>query len=116
MGMLIGTLIGMVISIQKCQLLKRDANWDANWDADWDADWDANWDANKEANQDSNWDANQHPKQKQHLKRDANNAIKSTIPWKSIHFVQKMMKNTLKVIVDVKKEVKRDTNHGVLLQ
>ena len=46
---------------------------------------------------------------------DANNAIKSAIPWKSIHFVQKMMKNTLKVIVDAKKEAKRDVNHSVLL-
>ena len=49
------------------------------------------------------------------LKKDENNAIKSAIPWKSIHFVQKMMKNTLKVIVDAKKEAKRDTNHRVLL-
>ena len=40
---------------------------------------------------------------------DANNAIKSAI------LVQKMMKNTLKVIVDAKKEAKRDANHRVLL-
>ena len=46
---------------------------------------------------------------------DANNAIKSANPWKSIHFFQKMMKNTLKVIADAKKEAKRDTNHRVLL-
>ena len=48
-------------------------------------------------------------------KMDANNAIKSAIPWKSVHFVQKMMKNTLKVLVDAKKEAKRDTNNRVLL-
>jgi len=46
---------------------------------------------------------------------DANNAIKSATPWKGVHFVQKMMKNTLKVIVDAKKEAKRDANHRVLL-
>ena len=46
---------------------------------------------------------------------DANNAIKSTIPWKNIHFVQKMMKSTLKVIMDAKKEAKRDANHRFLL-
>ena len=46
---------------------------------------------------------------------DANNDIKSAIPWKSVHFVQKMMKNTLKVIVDAKKEAKRDANHRVFL-
>ena len=62
-----------------------DADWDANQDVDWDANWDTNWDANK----DTNWDANQRPKQRQLLKRDANNAIKSAIPWKSVHFVQK---------------------------
>ena len=83
-----------------------------NWDANWDANWDSNWDAN----QDANWDANQHPKECQILKRDANNSIKSVILWKSIHFVQKMMKNTLKVMVDAKKEAKRDANHRVLLQ
>ena len=88
------------------------ANWDANWDANSDANWDALWDANW----DFNWDANQHPKQCQLLKRDANNAIKSTIPWKSIHFLQKMMKNTLKLIVDAKKEDKRYANHRVLVQ
>ena len=33
----------------------------------------------------------------------------------SIHFVQKMMENTLKVIVDAKKEAKRDANHMFLL-
>ena len=82
--------------------------WDVNWDADWDANWDANWD--------SIWDSNQCPKQCQIVKRDANNAIKSAIPWKSVHFVQKMMKNTLKVIVEAKKEAKRDANHRVLLQ
>ena len=81
---------------------------DNNWDANWDANWDSNWDAI--------WDANQRPKQCQLLKRDANNTIKSTIPWKSIHFVQKMMKNILKVIVDAKKEAKRDANHRFLLQ
>ena len=113
------------------QLLKRDANWDANWDviwdaiwdANWDSNWDINWDTNRDANWDINWDANwdinwdvnwdvnQHPKQRQLLKRDANNAIKNTIPWKSIQFVQKMMKNTLKVIMDTKREAKRDANH-----
>ena len=46
---------------------------------------------------------------------DANNAIKSAILWKSVHFVQKMMKNTLKVIVDAKKEAEREANHRVLL-
>ena len=46
---------------------------------------------------------------------DTNNAIKSDIPWKSIHIVQKMMKNTLKVIMDAKKEAKKDANHSVLL-
>ena len=46
---------------------------------------------------------------------DANNPIKSTISWKSIHFIQKMMKNNLIVIVDAKKEAKRDANHMVLL-
>ena len=122
------------------QLLTWDANWDANgdvnwdanwdtiwdancgvnWDAKWDANqhtnWDANWDTNWDANQDVNWDANQHLKQRQILKRDANNTIKSSIPWKSVHFVQKMMKNTLKVIVDAKKEAKIDVNHRFLLQ
>ena len=48
-------------------------------------------------------------------KKDANSSIKSAISWKSVHFVQKMMKNTLKVIVDAKKEAKRDANHRVLL-
>ena len=85
-------------------------------DANWDADLDANWDANKDSNWDAILDANQHPKQRQILKRDANNAIKSAIPWKSVHFVQKMMKNTLKGIVDAKKEAKRDANHRFLLQ
>ena len=42
---------------------------------------------------------------------DGNNAIKSAISWKSVHFVQKMMKNTLNVIMDAKKEA----NHKVLL-
>ena len=64
-----------------------DANWDANWDANCDANWDANWNVIW----DTNWDANQRPKQCQLLKMDANNAIKSAIPWKSVHFVQKMM-------------------------
>ena len=91
-----------------CQLLTWDANWDAKWDATQDATWDTNWDAI--------WDDNQHPKQRQVLKRDANNTIKSAIPWKRIHFVQKMMKNTLNLIVDAKKEAKRDTNYRVLLQ
>ena len=84
------------------------ANWDANWDDNWDVVWDTNLDAY--------WDANQHPKQHQLLKMDANNAIKSAIPWKSVHFLQKMTKNTLKVIVDAKKEPKRDANHRFLLQ
>ena len=73
-----------------------------------DANWDVIWD--------TNWDANYRPKQRQLLKMDANNAIKRTIPWKIIHFVQTMMKNTLKVMVDTKKEAKRDANHKVLLQ
>ena len=90
------------------QLLTWDNNRDDNWDATWDANWDSNWDAN--------WDTNQHPIQLQLLKRDANNVIKSAILWKSIHFVQKLMKNTLKVIVGAKKEAKRDVNHRVLLQ
>ena len=90
------------------QLLTWDANWDAKWDANWDATWDATWDAI--------WDANQRPKQCQIVKRDANNGIKSAIPWKSVHFVQKMMKNTLNLIVGAKKEAKRDANHRVLLQ
>ena len=106
------------------QLLKWDANWDANWDVNWDTNWDAilevNWDANQDASLDvnwgTNWNANQRPKQRPLLKRDANNAIKSVIPWKSVHFVQKMMKNTLKVIVDTKKEAQRDANHRFLLQ
>ena len=46
---------------------------------------------------------------------DANDSIKSAISWKSVQFVQKMMKNTLKVIMDAKKEAKRDDNHKVLL-
>ena len=114
--------------------VKWDANWDVNWDDKWDANWDINWDANQRPKQrqilkmdanwdanwdvirDANWDANQCPKQRQILKMDANNAIKSAIPWKNVHFVQKMMKNTLKVIVDTKKEVKRDANNRVLLQ
>ena len=49
------------------------------------------------------------------FKKDGNNAIKSAIPWKSVNFVQKMMKNTRKVIMDAKKEAKRDANHKVLL-
>ena len=85
-----------------------DNNWDANWDDSWDSNWDANWDVNQ--------DANQHPKQHQILKRDVNNVIKSAIPWKRVHFVQKMMKSTLNVIVDAKMEAKRDTNQMVLLQ
>ena len=103
-----------------------DVNWDANWDDNCDANWDANWGVNWGANylpkqsqllkRDVNWDANQCPKQHQILKRDANHAIKSAIPWKSIHFFQKMMKNTLKVTVDAKKEAKRDANHRFFLQ
>ena len=46
---------------------------------------------------------------------DANNVIKRAISWKSVHFVEKLMKNTLEVILDAKKEAKRDANHGVLL-
>ena len=65
---------------------------------------------------DANWDANYRPKQHQILKMDANNTIKSTIPWKSVHFFQKIMKNTLNVIVDAKKEAKGDANYMVLLQ
>ena len=49
------------------------------------------------------------------IKKDENNAIKSAIPWKSVHFVPKMMKNTLKVMVHIKKEAKRDSKHRVLL-
>ena len=90
------------------QLLTWDANWDAIWDVNQGANWDTNWDAN--------WDDNYRPKQHQILKRDENNAIKSAILWKSIHFVKKMMKNTLKVIAEAKKEAKRDANHRVLLQ
>ena len=89
---------------------------DANWDANRDTNWDSNWDSNKDDNSDTNWDSNQSPKQCQLLKMDANNAIKSAIPWKSVHFLQKMMKITLKVIVDAKKEAKRDVNHRVLMQ
>ena len=48
-------------------------------------------------------------------KRDINKNIKSAILWKSMHFVQKMMKNTLNLIVDPKKEAKRDANPSVLL-
>ena len=101
-----------MIRPKQCQLLTWDANWDAKWDSNWDATWDANWDAIW----DTICDANQCPKQHQILKRDANNAIKSAIPWKSLHFVQKMMKNTLNLIVDAKKEAKIDANHRVLLQ
>ena len=87
-----------------------DATWDVNWDANWDVKWDANWEANKDANWDANQDDNQHPKQHQLLKGDVNNTIKNAIPCKSVHFVQKMMKNTLKVMVDAK------SNHRVFLQ
>ena len=73
-----------------------------------DANWDANWDAY--------WDTNYCPKQRKRLKGDANIAIKSAILWKNVHFVQNMMKNTLKLIMDAKKEAKRDANHRVLLQ
>ena len=97
-----------MIHQKQCQLLTWDTNQDANWDTNWDSNWDDNWDAN--------WDVKYFPKQHQILKRDSNNAIKSAIPWKRVHFVQKMMKNTLKVIVDAKKEAKRDANHRVLLQ
>ena len=90
--------------------------WESFLDNNWDVNWDVNWDANCDANWDINWDANQRPKQHQLLKREANNAIKIIIPWKSVHFVQKMMKNTLKGIVDAKKEAKRDSNHKFLLQ
>ena len=86
------------------------------WNFFLEVNWDANWDANQDTNWDINWDANYRPKQRQLLKRDTNNTIKTAIPWKSVHFVPKMMKNTLKVMVDAKKEAKRDANHMILLQ
>ena len=78
--------------------------WDVFLDTNWDVNLDANWDGNCDANWDVNQDANQHPKQCQIFKRDTNNTIKTAFSWKIIHFVQKMMKNTLKVIVDAEKE------------
>ena len=42
-------------------------------------------------------------------------SIKRIISWKSVHFAQKMMKNTLKLILDAKKEAKQDTNDMALL-
>ena len=101
-----------MIRSKQCQLL----TWDANWDAKWDANWDATWDATGDSTWDAISDTNQSPKYCQILKGDTINAIKSAIPWKSVHFVQKMMKNTLKGTMDSKMEARRDANHRFLLQ
>ena len=42
-------------------------------------------------------------------------SVHKSIPYNANNSLQKMMKNTLKVIVDAKKEAKRDVNHKVLL-